>query len=183
MPAPSEAELRDTVDDVALRALISNYADVVNRRTWAEFDDLFLPEASIILELGDRPPMVFTGPSEIGTFIGGALEQYPFFEFVALNVRTMLRVGGDGDRADLRTYMCELRQDHAGAPSRAFGLYQDDVVRTPVGWRFAARRYCSIGRGEYGLDLMPPPVIQDPVEAESMVDPRPVAAGPASVDD
>ena len=162
MPAPSEAELRDTVDDVALRALISNYADVVNRRTWAEFDDLFLPEASIILELGDRPPMVFTGPSEIGTFIGGALEQYPFFEFVALNVRTMLRVGGDGDRADLRTYMCELRQDHAGAPSRAFGLYQDEVARTPAGWRFAARRYCSIGRGEYGLDLMPPPEITSP---------------------
>ena len=162
MPAPSEAELRDAVDDVALRALISNYADVVNRRTWAEFDDLFLPDASIVLELGDRPSMVFTGSREIGSFIGGALEQYPFFEFVALNVRTMLRVGGDVDRAHLRTYMCELRQDHAGAPSRAFGLYQDDVVRIPTGWRFAARRYQSIGRGEYDLDLMSSPTIDDP---------------------
>ena len=159
MPAPSEEELRDAVDDVALRWVIANYADVVNRRTWDEFDDLFLLDASIALDLGDRPPMTFTGPSEIGTFIGGALEQYPFFEFVALNVRTMLRVGGDVDRAHLRTYMCELRQDHAGTPSRAFGLYQDDVVRTPAGWRFAVRRYQSIGRGEYGLDLMPPPEI------------------------
>lgn len=162
MPVPSEAELRDAVDDVALRALISNYADVVNRRTWTEFDDLFTPDASIVLDLGDRAPMVFTGPSEIGTFIASALELYPFFEFVPLNVRTMLRIGGDVDRAHLRTYMCELRQDHAGAPSRAFGLYQDDVVRTPAGWRFDARRYCSIGRGEYELDLMPSPTIEDP---------------------
>ena len=159
MPAPSEAELRDVVDDGALRALIANYADIVNRRTWVEFDGLFAPDASIVLDLGDRASMAFTGPSEIGAFIGGALEQYPFFEFVALNVRTMLRVGGDVDRAHLRTYMCELRQDHAGAPSRAFGLYQDDVVRTPDGWRFTVRRYQSIGRGEYGLDLMPPPEI------------------------
>ena len=25
-------------------------------------------------------------------------------------------------------------------------------------WRFARRRYQSMGRGSYGLDLMPPPV-------------------------
>jgi hypothetical protein len=55
--------------------------------------------------------------------------------------------------------MCELRQDRAGTPSRAYGLYQDDVVRTPDGWRFARRHYQSIGRGEQGLDLMPPPEI------------------------
>jgi len=69
------------------------------------------------------------------------------------------RPAGDPDRAGVRTYMCELRQDHAGTPSRAYGLYQDDVVRTADGWRFARRRYQSIGRGEQGLDLMPPPEI------------------------
>ncbi|MBK5289106.1 MAG: hypothetical protein JJE46_11645 [Acidimicrobiia bacterium] len=55
--------------------------------------------------------------------------------------------------------MCELRQDHDGGPSRAFGVYQDDVVRTSDGWRFARRSYQSMGRGEYGLDLMPTPII------------------------
>ncbi len=159
MLGPSEAELRDAVDDVALRALISNYADVVNRRTWDEFDDLFVSDATIALDLRDRPLMSFSGPREIGDFIAGALVQFPFFEFVALNVRTMLRVNGDVDRAHLRTYMCELRQDHDGSPSRAFGLYQDDIVRTVGGWRFAARRYQSIGRGEYGLELVAPPEI------------------------
>ena len=156
---PSNAELRDVVDEAALRGLIATYADIVNRRTWREFDALFLPDAPIELDLRDRPQLTFTGPREIGQFIAGALEQYPFFEFVALNVRVMLRAGGDFDRAVIRTYMCELRQDHDGNPSRAFGVYQDEAARTSTGWRFAQRHYQSMGRGEYGLDLMPVPEI------------------------
>ena len=111
----------------------------------------------MVLDQRARPPMRFKGAREIGAVIETALEQYPFFEFVALNVRVVL--DADPDRARVRTYMCELRQDHAGTPSRAYGLYQDDVVRTADGWRFARRRYQSIGRGEQGLDLMPPPEI------------------------
>ncbi len=166
MAAPTDAELRDAVDDVALRGLIAAYADVVNRRTWAEFEDLFTPDATIDLDLRDRPALSFAGAHEIGDFIAGAIEQYPFFEFVALNVRVRLRVDGDPDRAALRTYMCELRQDHEGTPSRAFGLYQDEFGRTETGWRFTRRSYQSIGRGEYGLDLMPAPVIDDARRAD-----------------
>jgi hypothetical protein len=58
--------------------------------------------------------------------------------------------------------MCELRQDHAGTPSRAFGLYQDVVVRDTDRsrhWRFASRRYQSVARGEGSLDVLPPPVV------------------------
>ncbi len=159
--APSDRELRDTVDEVAIRGLLASYADVVNRRTWAALGDLFVPEAPLRLDLRDRPVLTCTGPSEIGEFIGRALEQYPFFEFVALNVRVQLRLDGDPDRAGVRTYMCELRQDHDGNPSRAFGCYQDVVVRgvAPREWRFADRHYQSMGRGEYGLDLLPMPAL------------------------
>jgi hypothetical protein len=158
---PTASELRATVDELAIRGLIAGYADVVDRRTWNEFDDLFLPDAPVTLDLRDRPAMEFVGPGAIGEFIAGALEQYPFFEFVALNVRVALDES-DADRAQVRTYMCELRQDHAGTPSRAFGVYQDVVVRDPRRsrhWRFARRHYQSIGRGEQGLDLMPVPEI------------------------
>lgn len=159
--APPAGELRDAVDEIAIRGLLAAYADVVNRRTWAELAALFLPDAPVRLDLRDRPELTFTGPSEIGEFVGRALEQYPFFEFVALNVRVQLHLGGDPDRAGVRTYMCELRQDHDGTPSRAFGCYQDVVVRGTAAreWRFADRHYQSMGRGEHGLDLMPMPVI------------------------
>jgi hypothetical protein len=156
--APVEpAELRAAVDDVAIRGLIAAYADVVNRRAWGELHELFLPEAPLHLDLRDRPAVEHVGPDAVGAFIDGAIERFAFFEFVALNVRVLR--DADPDRARVRTYMCELRQDHDGTPSRAFGLYQDDVVRTAGGWRFARRHYQSIGRGEQGLDLMPPPAI------------------------
>lgn len=158
MSDPTASELRATVDELAIRGLIAAYADVVNRRTWSELSELFVADAPVTLDLRDRPPMEFVGPVAMGEFIAAAIEQYPFFEFVGLNVRVLL---GDThtDRAQVRTYMCELRQDHAGTPSRAYGLYQDDVVSTADGWRFAVRRYQSIARGERGLDLMPMPEI------------------------
>ena len=99
----------------------------MNRRTWPELAELFLSDAPVVVDLRDREPMEFSGPDAIGEFIAGAIERFPFFEFVALNVRVLR--DGDPDRARVRTYMCELRQDHDGTPSRAFGLYQDDVVR------------------------------------------------------
>ena len=163
MAAPTEAELRDSVDEVALRALIANYADVVNRRAWSELESLFVVDAPITVDLRDRAPIEIAGSIALGEFIGGAIERFAFFEFVALNVRVQPRVGGDVDRAHLRTYMCELRQDHDGAFSRAFGIYQDEVVRTDAGWRFARRSYQSIARGDTSLEMLPPPVIQEPV--------------------
>ena len=168
MAAPTADELRDAVDEVAVRALISVYADVVNRRAWLELDDLMVADAPVAIHLRDRPARKFVGPRAVGEFIGDAVERFAFFEFVALNVRVMLRAGSDPDRATVRTYMCELRQEHDGSPSRAFGLYEDEVVRTVTGWRFSARSYQSMGRGEYALDLMPPPVIGalDPARPE-----------------
>jgi hypothetical protein len=150
-------ELRAAVDEIAIRGLIAAYADVVNRRTWSELSELFVPDAPVVIDLRDRPSQTFVGPEAIGALIADAIERFPFFEFVALNVRVLRSAAPD--EARVRTYMCELRQDRAGTPSRAYGLYQDDLVRVGVGWRFARRRYQSIARGEQGLDLMPPPDI------------------------
>ena len=161
---PSADELRAAVDEVAVRALIAAYADVVNRREWSELESLFVVDAPITIDLRDRGPIEIAGPIALGEFIGGAIERFAFFEFVALNVRVGLQPSGDADRATVRTYMCELRQDHDGEFSRAFGIYQDDVVRTQSGWRFARRSYQSIARGDTTLDVLRPPAIHDPVE-------------------
>lgn len=160
MRAPSPDDLRDAVDEVAIRALIAEYADVVNRRAWPELDAMFLADALVAIDLRDRPVINVVGGPALGEFIGGAIERFAFFEFVALNVRVALRVDSHVDRAATRTYMCELRQDHDGTPSRAFGLYQDQVTRTAEGWRFARRRYQSIARGHGSLDVMAPAEIE-----------------------
>ncbi|BDE07390.1 hypothetical protein WPS_26660 [Vulcanimicrobium alpinum] len=47
----------------------------------------------------------------------------------------------DGDRATAHTTMNEFARSVAGTGHRNFGRYDDLLVRTPDGWRFAERRY------------------------------------------
>jgi hypothetical protein len=142
--------LQETIDDVAIRRLLYAYADVVNRRAWVEFDELFLADAPVAIDTVTNPVVHCTGPGELGAFIGGAIERFEFFEFVVLNA--VIDLTGGADVAHGRVFMCELRQDRDnGRFSRAFGVYRDDYRRVDGRWQFAARRYQSLartGRGE-----------------------------------
>ena len=154
MPDPlhDPAELQDTIDYVAITRLQNAYADVVTRRAWAEFHDMFLADAPVRVDTVTNAVIALTGPQEIGDFIGAAVERFEFFEFVPLSTRVELRMGGDADRAAARLYICELRQDAAsGHSTQAFGVYQDEYRRVDGKWWFAQRNYQSLarsGRGE-----------------------------------
>ncbi|HEV7527231.1 MAG TPA: nuclear transport factor 2 family protein [Acidimicrobiia bacterium] len=151
MPDPGDA-LQDTIDYVAITRLQNAYADAVTRRAWAEFHDMFLPDAPVSVDTVTNPVIALTGPQAVGDFIGTAVERFEFFEFVPLSTRVTLRAGGDPDRATARLYICELRQDSAsGHATQAFGVYQDDHRRVDGRWWFAERAYQSLarsGRGE-----------------------------------
>jgi hypothetical protein len=137
--------LEETIDYVAITRLQQRYADVANRRAWAELHELFLPDAAIELDLVTREPFELVGAQALGEFIGGSLERFEFVEFVILNV--VLDI--DGDTATGRIFMSELRRDvGTHHPSQIFGLYRDRYVRTPEGWRFAHRSYRSMARSD-----------------------------------
>jgi hypothetical protein len=148
----------ETEDYIAITRLQAAYADVVNRRAWPELADLFLPDAPITVDTVTNPPVELVGPEALGTFIGGAIERFEFFEFVILNARVWTAVDGDEDAARARVFMCELRQDAAtGHASQAFGVYHDDYRRTAGGFRFARRRYQSLARtGRNEVFTLPP---------------------------
>lgn len=133
---------RETVDYVAITRLQHAYADVVNRRAWPELANLFLPDARVSVDTMTNPVVETTGPVELGEFIDGAIERFAFFEFTILSAHVEIT----GDSARARLYMCELRQDHAGEFSRAFGLYRDAYRRVDDRWWFAARKYQSLAR-------------------------------------
>jgi len=142
-----DAALAETVDYVAIRRLQSRYADVVTRNAWAELDELFLPDATIEVDIRTADPMRFNGPAPLGEFIAGAIAKFGFFEFVILNTVIELTVGGDADAASGRMYMCELRTDAAtGAWISSYGLYNDAYTRRDSRWWFAHRQYHSLAR-------------------------------------
>jgi hypothetical protein len=134
---------RETIDFVAISRLQSAYADVVNRRAWAEFSSLFRPDAPIRIDTVTSPVVHLTGPDALGRFIGDAIARFEFFEFVILN--TVVDV--QDDIAMGRVFMCELRQERdSGRFTRAFGVYHDEYCRREDRWWFGARRYQSLAR-------------------------------------
>lgn len=150
-----------TVDHAAIERLQRAYADVVDRRAWAELPDLFAPGATVELDLVTSPVRTIASPEELAAFIGSAVARFSFFEFVILNAHVELWPDGDRHAASARVFMCELRQDaETGERSDAFGLYRDRYVRTDEGWRFAHRRYRSMARFPAG-DVFPLPSLDD----------------------
>jgi hypothetical protein len=146
--AMDEDAVREAVDHVAVSRVQSAYADVVNRRAWDDFTQLFLPECTITVDKQSQDPLRFVGPQQIGDFIGRSIEGFEFFEFVILNSHIVLGRGEEGaDAASSRLFMCELRQDRAsGQWTNAFGVYHDQYRRVDGRWWFAQRHYQSLAR-------------------------------------
>jgi hypothetical protein len=139
-----EARLERLMDRVEIEGLLAAYADVVTRRTFAELDDLFLPDCPVDIDTHRGEPLHLVGGRGVGDFVGPAIERFDFFEFVILNARVLV----DGTNvASGRLYMCEIRHDReTNRRSEAFGLYEDRYQRVDGGWRFAARSYHTLAR-------------------------------------
>lgn len=132
----------NATDHVALGALQAAYGDAVTRRDWPAVVALFAPDAEVSLDLGRGEPRTF-GPDELVGFVGEAVARFDLFVFTVLN-RVVTEV--DGDEASGRVWLAEVRQDHDGAATTAYGLYEDRYVRSAAGWRIAGRRYRSLAR-------------------------------------
>lgn len=140
---------RETIDYIGVTRLQAWYADAVSRRAWAEFADIFEPDAVVVVDTGVGEPLRLHGPDGVSGFISGAIERFEFFQFVPLNTRVETAVGGDPDAAEGRLYICELRQDReSGRWTNAFGVYHDRYRRDAENgrWRFVHRRYQSLAR-------------------------------------
>ena len=74
-----------------------------------------LPDTEVVVDTLRGDPLRLDGPQAVGDFIGNAIAEFDFFEFVILNTRIFLNhlTGGDQDVATARMYMNELRHESA----------------------------------------------------------------------
>lgn len=150
--------IAEAVHDTGVRRLQHAYADVVNRRAWDELDGLFRPDAEVVIDRRAGTPLRLVGGSEVGAFIGSAIDHFSFFEFIILNAHIVFPDGPTAGSAVCRLFMCELRQDGTtGSFTTAFGLYHDRYVHQDGRWWFAQRRYHSLARHGGVLDVFPLP--------------------------
>jgi uncharacterized protein (TIGR02246 family) len=130
MPFTGPAE-----DRLAIRELIEAYADAVCRADaqdwgalWAEDAVWHLPEYPDIGEVRGRDAIVAMWVE--------AMKHYPGIIFIA----TPGAIDVLGDHATARSYTSEV-YDQGGVTRRDRGRYDDELVRTPEGWRFARRTF------------------------------------------
>ncbi|NBR91718.1 MAG: nuclear transport factor 2 family protein [Rhodobacteraceae bacterium] len=125
-------------DDVAIRGLIAAYADAVNTRNAERMAAVLAPDG-IIEKPGHGEPV--QGREKI-------LKRYTRLQrersFLCQMIHSSV-VQVEGDRACARSWFSEIKQvTETGQWLAIIGVYQDELVRRPEGWRFARRMQTTI---------------------------------------
>ena len=126
----------DASDITGIEQLLYKYGHIVDAQEWVRFDELFTPDCELDYTKV-HAPKVFHGIPEIIGYFEGA--NHPAAHHVS-NVWVELV---DGEyRVKSKFFVPFTRASHA--PQGWYGGdYEDIVVKTPDGWRFAQRRCTS----------------------------------------
>jgi hypothetical protein len=120
------------LDEEAVRALTIAYCWALDTKRFEDLRDVFLPDATASL-LEER-----VGIDSIIDRISGALSPLDDSQHMVSNHEVVI----DGDRATCRCYLQAQHVRHAaeGSPNYIIaGRYEDDLERTPTGWRIRRR--------------------------------------------
>jgi 3-phenylpropionate/cinnamic acid dioxygenase small subunit len=126
---------RDDRQDIS--ELLVRYATGIDRRDWPLFRTVFTDDCQ--LDYGEIG--TWNGVDEVADF----MEQVHALAGYTLHRLTNQAITLDGDSATARTYIDGLimaGDNNSGV--NAIGFYDDDIVRTPAGWRIARRRYTQV---------------------------------------
>ena len=126
MTATDELHDRQAIVDLTVA-----YCWALDTRDWDRLDEVFLPDASA--ELGGS----FVGLEAIKARVRSALEPLT----VSQHMIGTHDVRVDGDRATSRCYLHaqHVRRLDGERQFIVAGRYEDELVRTPAGWRISRR--------------------------------------------
>jgi 3-phenylpropionate/cinnamic acid dioxygenase small subunit len=123
-------------DRLAIQDLIARYADIIDRQRFDELDDIFTADAVIDYSAFGVP---VGGVAEVKKFLADSL---PFFARTQ-HMMGLPHITITGDTATARTScnnpMVSTKPDGTTAVWLIGLWYDDELVRTEVGWRFAKR--------------------------------------------
>jgi uncharacterized protein (TIGR02246 family) len=132
-PSP---EIDSVADEVAIRAVVHNYADAASRRDPAGVADTFTADGVWTAEgLGWHQ-----GRPGVTAFFTTMLEGWNCFVQGLLSGCVELDAAAP-DRATGRWFVQEIGQREDGSNLRVSGVYHDEYVRDAGAWRISRRRY------------------------------------------
>jgi 3-phenylpropionate/cinnamic acid dioxygenase small subunit len=123
-------------DRLAIQDLIAHYADIIDGQRFDELDDIFTADAVIDYSAFGVP---VGGVAEIKEFLKTS---FPFFTRTQ-HMNGLPHITITGDTAQARTScnnpMVSTKPDGTTSVWLIGLWYDDDLVRTDAGWRFAKR--------------------------------------------
>lgn len=129
--------MSERVDRQDIYDLLVRYATGIDRRDWPLFRTVFTDDCE--LDYGEIGR--WTGVDAVVDF----MEQVHALAGHTLHRLSNQAIAVDGDHATARTYIDGLilaADNNSGV--NAIGFYDDEMVRTPAGWRIARRRYTQV---------------------------------------
>jgi len=131
-PSVTAPSLADLQDRAAIHDLVMRYARAVDRRDFAGVAACFTPDAAYQGQLSR------TGIAEALARLEAGLARWDVTQHLMGNQLVEL----DGDRARCETYALASHVSGDGGARRELTvavIYEDELVRTPDGWRIAGR--------------------------------------------
>jgi uncharacterized protein (TIGR02246 family) len=128
----TEREDRQDISDLLVR-----YATGIDRRDWPLFRTVFTDDCE--LDYGEIG--VWKGVDAVAEF----MEQVHAMAGHTMHRLSNQAIAVHGDKATARTYIDGLimaADNKSGV--NPVGFYDDEIVRTPDGWRIARRRYTQV---------------------------------------
>lgn len=136
-------DVQQLIDENAIRDLAARFTAAVNRGDSKSLGDLFTEDGEWLV-----PGMPTTAGRE------AAAQRIDGLRTTFVNLIQLLHSGHvdlDGDRATAEWYLSETARDADGNAVAFTGVYQDDLVRGPAGWRFVRRSFTFLYRGKAEL--------------------------------
>jgi len=126
------------IDEIAIQQVLNRYSQGCSIPDWPQVEATFLPDA----EWSAGPLGTFKGWGEMYPAMSGFTAGMDFW--VQFNSPAIIAV--DGDRATAR---CLIRESgkfkDRDETLEIMGYYDDELVRTAEGWKFARREFTALG--------------------------------------
>ena len=131
-----DAELRAVADRLAIQDVLNRYSTAIDTRNFALLDDVFVADG-----IGDYTAAggIRAALPEIKEWLASALSIFSVVQHLVTNVSVELR----GDEATTSCYLFNPLGWATGDGKTEMlfcgGIYRDELVRTPKGWRIRER--------------------------------------------
>lgn len=132
-------------DLAAIQQVLNRYTDAACRQDWAAMLDTYAPDG--VWAVPGRN-MELAGHAEIGAELPVFVTLFDYF--VQVNTPAVIEVSGDTARASCTIRECGRFSGREEA-LEVLGRYDDELVRTPAGWKFARRTFRTYGMHRFPL--------------------------------